>query len=303
MRRPRAGPPGAIPALGLYLRQILTKSQSMRSKFGKSIPRFLAVPAFVVGVVCVACAVHKELNARIQSTIPEWAQDNTATRSGNALKVVCSGQGPSIDQARKYAVRSCKSSAVDFLRSDLSVRGVTVESETGVAVHQEIRENAWYTGLACKPLQDEVRPVEGGLFEVWLKCEFDMAKVRKSDMPADDAGDESPVAGSSTFSQSGRQDLVRQRELRFDDNSSTGASRSASAVLDIVSIPPCESLVVRGRKPRPLKCSGEGVTSVTVDPGDVEIIVRATGFLSKSVRITPGPQRHETVQVILDPAN
>ncbi len=262
----------------------------------------LAWVAIGLAIAARGCTVRQEMSARLQAGIPEWTQGNTAVRAGNDLQVVCSGQGPSIDQARAWALRSCKSSALDFLRSDVAVRGVTVESETGVAMHQEIEERAYYKGLACKPLRDEVRALDGGLFEVWLKCGFDLTKVEKTQTP-DEASDEAGNgAGQTADNDANRSQLVRQRELRIDSNQASMPARS-NYVVDIVSIPPCESLVIRGRKSRPVRCSGDGVTSVAVEAGDQEIIVRAAGFMSKTVKIIPGVQRHETVQVVLDPAN
>jgi hypothetical protein len=274
----------------------------MRLVVSKSVTGKWARTGVILVALAQGCATRGELRAKSSPGLPEWARGNTVERSGQLLKVVCSGQGPSVDHARKYALGNCKSTAIDFLRSDVSVRGVTVESETGVAVHQEIQQNAFYRGLACKPLRDEVRPADGGLFEVWLKCEFNLANVQETTSPEADAP--APNAhGNGSIPQGEREGLVRQRELRFDEGARGPSTGTSTTVIDIVSIPPCESLVVKGRNARPVRCSADGVTSVTIGPGDEEIIVRASGWLSKTVKVVPGAPRHETVQVILDPVN
>ncbi|MEY4630227.1 MAG: hypothetical protein RIQ81_347 [Pseudomonadota bacterium] len=215
--------------------------------------------------------------------------------------VICSGQGPSVDHARAYSVRSCKSAATDFLRSDIAVRGVTVESEHGVSVHQEVQENASFKGLSCNPLRDQVRAISDGLYEVWLKCAFDLSKVEQTKGVVDEGGAQSDKS-PQRMPKSDREGLVRQRELQFDRSQPISAGAS-SWVMDIVSIPPCDSLVVKGKKARPVKCSPVGVTSLTIESGDEEVIVRAEGYLSKSIKIIAAGSRHETFQVILDPAN
>lgn len=287
---------------GLTRGRNLSKRRIMRLEFLTSVSCKLARVAWLFVALAQGCATRSELSARVRPGIPEWAQGNTVERTGQLLKVVCSGQGPSIDHARKYALGNCKSGAIDFLRSDVSVRGVTVESETGVAVHQEIQQNAFYRGLACKPLRDEVRPADGGLFEVWLKCEFDLSKVQQATSPDEDSAPAS-TNGNGGVPLADREGLVRQREMRWDGQTKNPSTGTSTTVIDIVSIPPCESLVVKGRNARPVKCSADGVTSVTIGPGDEEIIVRASGWLSKTVKVAPGAPRHETVQVILDPVN
>ncbi|NBQ52366.1 MAG: hypothetical protein EBU49_02130 [Proteobacteria bacterium] len=139
------------------------------------------------------------------------------------------------------------------------------------------------------------------MVEVWLRCEFDLSKVEQTNELKDDV---EPQANSSRgLDPSQKLDLVKQRELNVEDGARRAAPASLSTVLDVISIPPCESLIIRGLKSRPIKCSAGGITSATLDAGDFEVVVRAAGYLSKRVRISPGGKRHETVQVILDPEN
>ena len=251
--------------------------------------------------VTISLAVWQDLRAEGRADLPSWAKENTVVQQDRTLRVVCSGRGPSVDQARTYALRNCKSSTADFLQNDLTVRGLTVESESGVAIHQEIEGRTHFKGLSCKPLQDHVRSLSDGLLEVWLRCEFDLAKVEQT---AEQREDVDPQANSTRgLDSSQKLELVKQRELNVDDGARRSAPASLATVLDVISIPPCESLIIRGLKSRPIKCSAGGITSATLDVGDFEVVVRAAGYLSKRVRISPGGKRHETVQVILDPEN
>lgn len=251
--------------------------------------------------VTISLAVWQDLRAEGRADLPSWAKENTVVQQDRTLRVVCSGRGPSVDQARTYALRNCKSATADFLQNDLTVRGLTVESEGGVAIHQEIEGRTHFKGLSCKPLQDHVRSLSDGLLEVWLRCEFDLAKVEQT---AEQREDVDPQANSTRgLDSSQKLELVKQRELNVDDGARRSAPASLATVLDVISIPPCESLIIRGLKSRPIKCSAGGITSATLDVGDFEVVVRAAGYLSKRVRISPGGKRHETVQVILDPEN
>ena len=272
---------------------IVPKFKPMENKFIKT--------GIYLTLVAMSMAVWQELHAEGRTDLPIWAKENTVVQQERNLRVVCSGRGPSVDQARTYALRSCKSAAADFLQNDLTVRGLTVESEGGVAIHQEIEGRAHFKGLFCKPLRDYVRSLSDGLFEVWLRCEFDLTKVEQTNEQRE--GIEPQVNTSRGLDPSQKLDLVKQRELEVDDGGRRPVPASLATVLDVISIPPCETLIIRGLKSRPIKCSAGGITSATLDAGDFEIIVRASGYLSKRVRISPGGKRHETVQVILDAEN
>ena len=277
----------------LYHFTILPKFKPMENKYIKS--------GIYLALVTFSLAAWQDLHAEGRSDLPVWARENTVVQQDRVLKVVCSGRGPSVDQARTYALRNCKSATADFLQNDLTVRGLTVESESGVAIHQEIEGRTHFKGISCKPLQDHVRSLTDGLVEVWLRCEFDLSKVEQTTELKDDV--EPQVNSSRGLDPSQKLDLVKQRELNVEDGARRAVPASLSTVLDVISIPPCESLIIRGLKSRPIKCSAGGITSATLDAGDFEVVVRAAGYLSKRVRISPGGKRHETVQVILDPEN
>ena len=261
----------------------------------------LPLALVVLALHSATCATRQTVGNRLQRSIPDWAKGNTASKKGQELEIVCAAAGPSIDQARAHALQRCKASAMEFLRSDTTVQGVTIESESSVTIHQEVRSTAHYKGLSCKPIQDEVSTVEGGSFEMWLKCGFDLSKVQETSGPEAESHN-TMNAADTREDQADRTGLVRQRQLEMAPAAPV-RSATSNHVIDIVSIPPCESLVIRGIRARPLRCAQNGVTSVAIDPGDKEIIVRAPGYISKTFKLTPGNQRHETVQVILDPAN
>lgn len=241
--------------------------------------------------------------------IPNWAQKNTLQIDGSRLSVVCSGQGPSVDLARAYAIRNCRISASDTIQDRYSVQGLTIESDKDVGFHQEVESKGSFKGLSCQPVKDEVRRFGSGLYEVWLQCNFDLGKIQRvTTDEEDDGGQMTDTAHGRTPSDAvhsiQREQLVGQRAVAITTPKPIhDAEIDFIKVLDIVSIPPCDKILIRGEKPRSMNCSAEGITSLTVGNSDKELIIQSPGFLSKTFKILPGLNRHETIQVILEPKN
>lgn len=244
------------------------------------------------------------------NSVPEWARQGTLVQRNKLLTIVCTGRGPSVDQARAYAMRNCRNAAADTLQDQYSVRGVTVESDKSIGFHQEVAVETTFTGLTCSPVKDEVFSSSGGLFDVWLKCEFDLTKTQKSDA-AHGAFDQTEIVDSTSGTasndseshdvSSNRDKLVQQREVDIIANDRPGNRLNFSGVIDIVSVPTCEKILIRGAKSRSISCSESGVTSLTVTTEDTDLVIQSTGYLSKTFKMPKKLRRHDSIQVILEP--
>lgn len=298
-----------IPTLNLsqgFVDSSFTMSQVFRTQ--RQSARIVAGVATGIIIATVLGTMPPQALAQ-DGNIPNWAQKNTLQIDGSRLSIVCSGRGPSVDLARAYAIRNCRISASDTIQDRYAVQGLTIESDKDVGFHQEVESKGSFKGLSCQPVKDEVRGVGNGLYEVWLKCNFDLGKIQRVTTDEEDDGGE--MAGtthertpSDAFNSIQREQLVGQRAVAITTAKPIHDGEiDFIKVLDIVSIPPCNKILIRGEKPRSMNCSAEGITSLTVTSSDKELIIQSPGFLSKTFKIPPGMNRHETIQVILEPKN
>lgn len=211
---------------------------------------------------------------------PAWAKSQTQVLSGNLYKVVCSGTGPALDLGRARAVESCRASAVSMLRTSGRFRLLVVETESDIAMHQTVELDIDFSGLNCRPLEESIEETEGQV-KVWMRCEFDLSK----------AAVETPKASDQTDHNTGR-DRQGHAAQAIDSLELSSKSKPMSAKptdqksstrrIIIGSVPPCSELVVRGERSRVVRCT-VNPQPMTVYAGDQDIVVRATGYLPKTI--------------------
>jgi hypothetical protein len=224
---------------------------------------------------------------------PDWAKNNTQVREGSLYQVVCNGEGPSIEQARKTALASCKISAIDQLQTSAKFKSVTVETETDVGYHSEISDSLTFENLNCVPEKEKVLE-DDGIYKVWLKCMFnlDNAEVtnqqENSDIKYNSQSD--TVINEKELSQVGGSQNT-YRSGRFIS--------STNKTLLVTTLPACTSLIIRGKRPRVIRCTKNPMTLV-IDGTDSDIIVRANGYQPKTIKLSGSPKDNEEVQVILN---
>jgi hypothetical protein len=201
------------------------------------------------------------------SSPPPWASQDTQRLLGSRYRVVCTGRGPSIDLARQEAMDNCRIAAGELLEQRLSVKQLTFGSEKHVAYHQEIAKEMSFTGLVCKPLHEQTEEMDAST-KLWLMCEFDLSHARAS----------------------------RSRE------DSGKNSRAGNRVLTMAVVPRCSEVLVRGKSlpGRVLPC-GRNPVSVLLFPDDSEVIVRAPGFLPKTITPSVRPSSREYLKVFMEP--
>lgn len=215
--------------------------------------------------------------------VPSWAKKNTTKKSGNSLNMVCEGTGPSASLARREAISNCQVSAKQFLDNEIKIKTLSVETEFSVGFHQEVEESGSVRDLVCNPKRDEVIE-KNEQYQVWLECQFDLNKAKVE-----------PKAN---------------KELRLDEDkaphpgleSMTPAKVKKTDVdhqaLILESVPQCDSVIIRGVKPRTIPCQSNPM-KIVVEDTDKEIIVRANKFQPKTITIPKGGS-NETIQVFLE---
>lgn len=228
--------------------------------------------------------------------IPSWAQKQGQSLNGQIYKSVCSGTGPSVDLARTAATQSCKGSAMQMLQKETSVKGLSIETDSGVAFHQEIQETAKYKNLTCFPEREEVEQSDGA-FVVWIQCRFDLSKVTL----ADSVDEDKTTSSSSTVEKKSlQQDELTRLSTKVVGTPGTYQQGTDQSVLSITSIPQCTDLLVSGKRSRVEKCSSNP-TRIILYADDTQIIVRAKGFMPKKINTNLTERKnHESIRVILE---
>lgn len=221
--------------------------------------------------------------------MPPWATDGQK-RIGNTLSVVCNGEGISLELARGEALRGCKSTAASQVIDSVRVKNVSVETDESSAFHSEVIQNANVHGLTCIPKNEAIEEGDGS-YMVWVRCEFDLSKASYDNVP-----DAEPIESKSGSVIKGGSDQTKAgshfKTGRYETDKQTR--------LDVSTVPPCESIIVRGTKSRSFKCSRNPETVILV-PGDSEIILRAKGHQPKTIQLqNPGESSGEAITVIFD---
>lgn len=217
--------------------------------------------------------------------IPAWAKTGSQELTGNIFRVVCSGQGPSIDLARREAELSCKASASSKLATSGKVTSTTVETEGYIDFHQEVREQVQYENMTCVPENEEIEEGDAYL-TVWIRCRFDLSKVATKvaepaiDKPAGQKVDPQ-VADKQIRAKSG---IVQKSRLRS---------------VSVASVPPCTDILISGGKPRTMECSGNPVNLI-LEEDDTGLTIRAKGYMPKAIHLEGENLATESIQVILE---
>jgi hypothetical protein len=211
---------------------------------------------------------------------PAWALRDTQRLDGRIFSVVCSGSGPSIGLARQEALDSCKASAVQQLATEITVKSMSVTSESQAAYQQEVVNLSQVSGLSCVPRREEAGESEAEV-RLWLLCEFDLSKARVVARARADDG-----WGESGF-------LARRKP--------GSVISDERKVLTLAVVPACSDLIVRGGGPAKRSPCTRNPVSVVLDPEDRELIVRARGYLPKTIFLGPERAARGYAQVVLTP--
>lgn len=213
--------------------------------------------------------------------IPAWARKDTIKKNGSILTSICQGTGPSQTLARKDALNNCVVSARQFLNSEIKIKTLSTETEKSVGFHQEIEESGLIKNLICEPKKDETIEKESQ-FQVWIECQFDLrAAIHTSTNEV--------VESKSPVERDNLKAVKASPIVKID-------SDNFEVILMVV--PKCDSILIRGKKPRSINCDSNPL-KIVADSSDTQILVRANGFQTKTIKIT-NEVKNETVQIFLE---
>ena len=215
------------------------------------------------------------------SDVPVWARKDTIKKDGSILTSVCQGIGPSQTIARKDAINNCIVTARQFLNGELKIKTLSTETEKSVGFHQEIEESSSIANLICEPKKDEIIEKDSQ-FQVWIKCQFDLRAV---------------VHTSKSEVVDLNKPAVPDKLITVKVNPAVKLE-SDNFEISLVVVPQCESVLVRGKKPRSVSCDTNPL-KIIADDLDTELIVRAKGFQSKTVKIS-SEVKNGTIQIFLE---
>ena len=223
------------------------------------------------------------LSLSVQAEVPAWAKKNATRKNGNILTSACEGTGPSASLARKEAINNCQVMARQFLDSEIKVKSLSVETESSVGFHQEVQEFGIVKNLVCDPQKEETSEKDGQ-FQLWIQCKFDLNKAKV----AKDTNTKSPSKLDGDLVDG----LASSKPSEFE------AADKDHQLIFLEVVPQCESVVVRGKKPRTISCDTNPLR-ISLDGTEEEMIVRAKGYQPKTISIQKGGVR-ETLRIFLD---
>jgi hypothetical protein len=223
------------------------------------------------------------ISPNLWADMPTWAKKNSTRKVGNNLTSACEGTGPSVSLARKEAINNCQVVARQFLNSEIKIKSLSVETESSVGFHQEIEESGVVKNLVCDPQKEETFEKDDQ-FQIWIQCRFDLAKVTLA-TDADKVAAQKVEGTSITGLASSKPSAFEQADKDYQ-------------LIFIEVVPQCESVIIRGKKPRTISCDTNPLR-ISLDASDEELLVRAKGYQPKTVSIQKGGIR-ETLRIFLD---
>lgn len=255
----------------------------------------LATVVSKMKIVVLACVI---VSATAAAAPPEWTRQNGIQQQGYNLTVVTTGNGPSLDLARRSAIDQAKSTAAEQINGSANIQSMSIETEKTASFHSEVSSTKKVEGLTCKPLNEYVEDKEGS-FTVWLRCEFDLKKARVQmvdETPR--SSNESPASGKVV----GKSIEIVGNGISASRVTPGTISRGENRHLILSVVPSCESILVRGKQSRTISCKSNPVT-VMLLPTDKEMIIRGpAGFAPKHLKVHGNvhDRESESMEVYLD---
>ncbi|HEY8272389.1 MAG TPA: hypothetical protein VIG33_15970 [Pseudobdellovibrionaceae bacterium] len=225
----------------------------------------------IMASIFIASAAHAK--------IPTWAANNSTKLNGSSLRTVCHGVGPSVDIARSEALKSCQLSASQFFISKIKVKSLSVETEKSVGYHQEVSSDDELSNLICDPTKDELEETDSQ-YSIWLECKFDLNRVKAK--PIKDSSD--PVTAEDT-------------NLSYSKPSAMTSDHSSKTVF-LSTIPKCESIIIKGDRPRTVECKSNPV-ELDISDADKKAIIRVREYKPKTIQLKKRTD-NETIQVLFE---
>lgn len=211
--------------------------------------------------------------------VPIWAANNSTKINGSTLYTVCHGLGPSVDIARSEALKSCQLSAGQFFKSKIKIKSLSVETEKSVGFHQEVSSEDELTDLICDPTRDQLEEVESQ-YSFWLECKFNLNPVKIKSFGKTTSSIAEEDSGLAYFEPPKRPE------------------NKPSKTVFITTVPKCDSVIIRGARPRTVECKNNPIElDITAD--DDEAIIRVPKYKPKTIQLRKRTD-NETIQILFE---
>lgn len=202
---------------------------------------------------------------------PPWWTADPVVRNGRTLTVQCLGEGATLELSEMEARDRCDARAILEFRSVVATKEVVVTTDYDSASHRETEDKTCVIGVVCK--DPKIISCESdGVSKTWRRCVFDSSSLKE--------GTAKECGTASTGSNEGATSLRRRQTVP-----GAGKQESGTAYIATVSVTPkCTDIVVTGSNGRRVTCTGNPMR-VPIQPGDEELIIRAQGYLPKTVSV------------------
>ncbi len=203
-------------------------------------------------MVFFRCLLLLGLSLSATDGFSQWYKEDTFTKDGDKVTVVCNGQGPSVLQARSEALSQCDMFISRYLTEEVEVNTKSVETLHSSFHYSEINTKNKLSNLRCQPQKEAIVEREG-FFSLWVKCEYNLKKASLNAIP---------VKAST------------KKKVKV----------AKDKILFLSTIPKCQSIFISGDTPRTLECKSNPIL-IEVLSGDLEMGIVADGYAIKKVML------------------
>jgi hypothetical protein len=192
--------------------------------------------------------------------------------------------------AETDARERCDERVANEFRSSINTKEITIIGDRDTASDREVTAQSCVLGLVCqKP--DFATCEDSGRFQTWRSCEYDLGGLSE--------GTEAQCHPNGKAS-SGQPPIDEMSSIRSRINIKDRGNhrRGDGYVLSVTVVPKCDDVMIVGAMSRRLPCTTNPLR-VSIQPDDREVIVRAKGYLPKTL-ILEGRGKEAEVEVYLD---
>jgi hypothetical protein len=219
---------------------------------------------------------------------PDWVKQNSFERQGSKLRLVCHGTGPSLELARRESINQCLSTVSEQANGYFKLSSLSVSTEKSAAYHEEISRDVTVSNLICNPLKEESAEANGS-WSAWIRCEFDLAKAKVHPV-----GESARTKPESIENDSSAVSIEFPKAVGM--TKAAKYLKSTERLVSITTTPRCQSILVTGNHARTIACKDNPV-GILVYQDDVELIVRATGYQPKHVKLNESGRKEPLSKV------
>lgn len=231
---------------------------------------------------------------------PAWAGSNRIHREGSIVTVSCEGAGATQELSGIEARDRCDSQAALEYRQTVNVKELVVSTDKDSAMHREVAAETCLVGVTCHDPMEMVCENDGST-RTWRRCTYHMAEIREGSPTEcrDLNSSQKSVASGDAVSNRSSLGQINQKVKVKDAGR---YERGENYVLRVSVVPACDDIVINGSSGRRLQCKTNPV-NVPVRSSDRELIIRAKGYLPKTIQLNQQGGVESHVSVYLDSAD